>query len=265
MFIFDCEVFAYDWLFVFKDVETGEYTIIHNDNEAVKQFMARSPILGGFNNKHYDNHILKAVLCDADPQQVKEINDFIILKGHNGWENEFLSQYRVYFESFDLMDDCLVGLSLKAIEAHLGIPIEESEVDFDIDRPLTEEELSSTIFYCKYDVDATELLLRLRKIYLQNKMNLGRECGLSASKALYMTNAKLTAAYLKAEQRPHGDEREYQYPKQLLRQYIPDEVFHFFDRLQDLSIPDEEVFSESLDIMVGECPCTIAYGGIHGV
>lgn len=95
-------------------------------------------------------------------------------------------------------------------------------------------------------------------------MNLGRECGLSASKALYMTNAKLTAAYLKAEQRPHGDEREYQYPKQLLRQYIPDEVFHFFDRLQDLSIPDEEVFSESLDIMVGECPCTIAYGGIHG-
>ena len=79
-----------------------------------------------------------------------------------------------------------------------------------------------------------------------------------------MTNAKLTAAYMKAEQRPHGDEREYQYPKQLLRQYIPDEVFHFFDRLQDLSIPDEEVFSESLDIMVGECPCTIAYGGIHG-
>ena len=264
MFIFDCEVFAYDWLFVFKDVETGEYTIIHNDNEAVKPFMARSPILGGFNNKHYDNHILKAVLCDADPKQVKEINDFIILEGHNGWENEFLSQYRVYFESFDLMDDCLVGLSLKAIEAHLGIPIEESEVDFDIDRPLTEEELSSTIFYCKYDVDATELLLRLRKIYLQNKMNLGRECGLSASKALYMTNAKLTAAYLKAEQRPHGDEREYQYPKQLLRQYIPDEVFHFFDRLQDLSVPDEEVFSESLDIMVGECPCTIAYGGIHG-
>lgn len=264
MFIFDCEVFAYDWLFVFKDVETGEYTIIHNDNEAVKQFMARNPILGGFNNKHYDNHILKAVLCDADPRQVKEINDFIILEGHNGWENEFLSQYRVYFESFDLMDDCLVGLSLKAIEAHLGIPIEESEVDFDIDRPLTEEELASTIFYCKYDVDATELLLRLRKIYLQNKMNLGRECGLSASKALYMTNAKLTAAYLKAEQRPHGDEREYQYPKQLLRRYIPDEVFRFFDRLQDLSIPDEEVFSESLDIMVGECPCTIAYGGIHG-
>jgi hypothetical protein len=34
-FIFDCEVFAFDWLFVFKDLDSGEYTVIHNDNEAV--------------------------------------------------------------------------------------------------------------------------------------------------------------------------------------------------------------------------------------
>ena len=32
--IFDCEVFAYDWFFVFKDLETKEYTVVHNDNEA---------------------------------------------------------------------------------------------------------------------------------------------------------------------------------------------------------------------------------------
>lgn len=36
LFIFDCEVFAFDWLFVFKHKATGEYTVIHNDNEAVK-------------------------------------------------------------------------------------------------------------------------------------------------------------------------------------------------------------------------------------
>ena len=79
-----------------------------------------------------------------------------------------------------------------------------------------------------------------------------------------MTNAKLTAAYLDAEQRPHDDEREYRYPGKLLRQYIPQEVFDFFDRLKDLSIPSETVFKEKLEIMVGDCPCTIAYGGIHG-
>ena len=77
IYIFDCEVFAYDWLFVFMNRETGEYTVIHNDNDAIKQFMDQDPILCGFNNKHYDNHILKAILCDADPVMVKSINDFI--------------------------------------------------------------------------------------------------------------------------------------------------------------------------------------------
>ena len=103
IYIFDCEVFAYDWLFVFMHRETGEYTVIHNDNDAIKQFMDQDPILCGFNNKHYDNHILKAILCDADPVMVKSINDFIIVHGHNGWENPFLQQYKVFFDSFDLM------------------------------------------------------------------------------------------------------------------------------------------------------------------
>ena len=33
--VYDCEVFKYDWLVVFKDHESGQYTIIHNDNEAL--------------------------------------------------------------------------------------------------------------------------------------------------------------------------------------------------------------------------------------
>ena len=68
-FIFDCEVFAFDWLFVFKDLDSGEYTVIHNDNEAVKSFMENDPLLAGFNNKHYDQFILKAVLSDAIPNK----------------------------------------------------------------------------------------------------------------------------------------------------------------------------------------------------
>lgn len=64
-YIFDCEVFAYDWLFDFKDVVTGEHISIWNDNDAVIAFMERDPFLGGFNNKHYDNFILKAVMCVA--------------------------------------------------------------------------------------------------------------------------------------------------------------------------------------------------------
>lgn len=266
IYIFDCEVFAHDWLFVFKEIATGEYTVIHNDNDAVVAFMERDPFLGGFNNKHYDNFILKAVMCGLTPEQIKEINDLIILEEINGWDIPILREYRVYFDSFDLMDDCQVGLSLKAIEAHLGIPIEETEVDFNISHALSEEELKETIYYCKYDVDATEKLFDLRQAYLKNKVTLGRARNLTERQSMYMTNAKLTSVYLKAQKpvKPWDDERKYEYPEKLLRQYIPQEVFDFFDRMKDDSIPSDELFSSKLEIMVGVCPCTIAYGGIHG-
>lgn len=266
IFIFDCEVFAHDWLFVFKEIATGEYTVIHNDNDAVVAFMERNPFLGGFNNKHYDNFILKGVMCGLTPEQIKEINDLIIVEEVNGWDIPVLREYRVYFDSFDLMDDCQVGLSLKAIEAHLGIPIEETEVDFNITHRLSEKELQETIYYCKYDVDATEKLYHLRQAYLKNKVTLGKARNLTDRQAMYMTNAKLTSVYLKAQkpEKPWNDERNYQYPEKLLRQYIPQEVFDFFDRMKDDRIPDDELFSSKLEIMVGVCPCTIAYGGIHG-
>lgn len=278
LYIFDCEVFAHDWLFVFKEQETGEYTVIHNDNDAVEAFMAvKRPLLCGFNNKHYDNHILKAVIAGFTPEEVKTINDAIIQGGINGWNIPSLSYVNIYFNSFDLMDDCQAGLSLKAIEAHLGINIKESEVDFNITRPLTDEELEQTIYYCKYDVDSTERLYHLRKAYLNNKVTLGAAKGLSPEQALYMTNAKLTSVYLEARkpEKPWTDERNYQYPDKLLRQYIPKEVFDFFDKLHDTTIPNHLLFGgrdengkkykgASLDFSIGPCKCNIAFGGIHG-
>lgn len=264
LFIFDCEVFAFDWLFVFKNKVTKEKTRIWNDNEAVKQFMAQEPLLVGFNNKHYDQFILRAVLSDYTPEEVKQVNDFIIVQGHEGWEHPGLRDSGIYFDQYDLMDDCQMGLSLKAIEAHLGMDIRETTVSFNIDRPLTEEEKAEVEFYCDHDVDATDELDDLRQGYLGNKLALGREKNIYPAKALYMTNAKLTAEFLDAEPKPHYDEREYVYPSKLLRQYIPQEVFGFFDRLKDMSIPNEVVFKEKLEITVGDCPCTIAYGGIHG-
>lgn len=276
-YIFDCEVFAHDWLFVFKEVATGRYTVIHNDNDAVLAFMEQEPYLGGFNNKHYDNHILKAVMIGTDPETVKQVNDLIIVEEIDGWDIPYLRDYKVFFHSFDLMDDCQDGISLKGIEAHLGIPIEETEVDFNITRKLTATELEQTIKYCKYDVDATELLYKLRQNYLKNKATLGRVRGLDERKAMYMTNAKLTSVYLNAvkPKKPWTDERDYEYPDKLLREYIPQEVFDFFDRLHDPTIPNIDLFGgydehgkkvkgASLEVRLGDCIITLAYGGIHG-
>lgn len=79
-----------------------------------------------------------------------------------------------------------------------------------------------------------------------------------------MTNAKLTAAMLKATKKPHDDERKYVYPDNLRKEYIPPEVFAFFDRMYDLSISDSELFKGKFNLNIGECPVTLGYGGIHG-
>ena len=262
--IFDFEVFAYDWIMIAKPLK-GDFRVFVNDTEAVQEFIANEhPCLGGFNTKNYDSHILKAVLLGKSREQIKALNDFIIGggRGYDALKDYIDPKYQ--FDFFDLMDDMQVGLSLKSIEAHLGMDIRECSVPFDLDRPLTDDEMDEVIEYCKADVLATEKLFNLRLNYLKNKVYIGSLKGIQPEKALYMTNAKLTAAYLDANRQEHDDEREYVYPANLKREFIPDEVFEFFDRLHDKSIPDEEVFSSKLEFSIGDCECTIGFGGIHG-
>ena len=266
LWIVDFEVFCKDFILVAEHAYEDTIQVFHNDPLGVAAFMETNPFLGGFNNKHYDNHIMKAVLCGADPETIKQVNDWIIVDEIEGWNIPLFRNEKVYFDSFDLMDDVQMGTSLKSFEAHYGMDIEESTVDFNIDRKLTEEEVEEVIRYCKHDVHATKVLFNLRKNYLMNKITLGEKKGYSPRQCLRWTNAKLTSVYLDA-QKPEvmwADEREYHYPDKLKREYIPQEVFDFFDQMKDSSIPRDEVFSSSLEITVGGCPCKIAYGGIHG-
>ena len=267
-YTYDTETFAHDFIVVFKDKETGEYAIFHNDNLGVREFMSDDAIYCGFNTKGYDQYIIKAICAGFAPKEVKQVNDWIIAGGQ-GWQCPLLQGVFFRFNNVDIMDDMQMGLSLKAIEGHLGMSIEETEVDFNLDRPLTQEELALTIKYCKHDVDATEKVTDIRKNYLNNKVYLGGLKDIEPTRALAMTNAKLTAAYLDAHnvlsvEEMGADEREYKYPENLRREYIPHEVLAFFDRLYDKSIPDEELFKSKLNITVGECPVTLGFGGIHG-
>lgn len=262
LIVYDVEVFCKDWLVIFKDIETGKYTAVHNDNEELKECISEDCIYIGFNSKHYDQFIIKAICCGFTPQEVKQVNDFII-GGGQGWECPMLRDFFFRFNNVDIKDDMQMGLSLKAIEGHLGLSVEESTVPFDIDRSLTEEELKETAKYCIHDVDTTEKLVELRKDYLKNKIHIGKLAGLDEVKAMGMTNAKLTAALLKAEQKPHDDERKYVYPPNLKREYIPQEVFDFFDRMYDPEISDKELFSDKQTFSIGDCPGVVGYGGIH--
>ena len=263
LFTYDCEVFSYDYLVTIKDRETGHKTRIWNDNEAVRACIDDENVFIGFNSKHYDQFIIKAICCGFSPQEVKEVNDYII-GGGQGWECPMLRDQFFRFQNVDIKDDMQMGLSLKAIEGHLGLSVKESTVPFDIDRPLTEEERREVEFYCDHDVDTTDKIVDLRKNYLKSKIDIGKLAGIDEVKAMAMTNAKLTAALLQGTKRPHDDERQYQYPANLKREFIPQEVFDFFDRMKDPALDDKDIFSSKIEITIGDCPVTIGYGGIHG-
>lgn len=205
VFVVDTEVFAYDYLVDFKNKETGEHFGFWNDPDPVR-FLLETPgvIFATFNGKHYDRFILSAIVQDGRAEVVKAVNDFII-RGNEGWEYPDRDTVGYWFPMYDLMDDCQMGLSLKAIEAHLGMDIRETTVPFNIDRPLTEEEKQEVSFYCRHDVDATDRLDDLRQGYLQSKISVGGMVGIPPEKALYMTNAKLTAEFLGAEAKEHDD------------------------------------------------------------
>ena len=259
--VYDIEVFAYDWIVSFED-EQGVKSTFHNDLESLTEFYNQVEMLCGFNCKHYDGFILMAILAGASTAEIKELNDWIIKCERRGWEHPKMGEWRRYIPQFDLKDDMQDGQSLKGIEGNLYMPIEETEVPFDIDRPLLPDEVESVIKYCEYDVSATRKLMHIRKDYLQTKINLGAKKGLTPIQSLSKTNAALTAIYLDAQPVRFDDEKEYKYPDNLLREYIPQEAFDFFDAWKAGEFDGQKEVQTVIHI--GDCEVTLALGGIHG-
>lgn len=279
IFIYDLEVFDSDWIAIFKRPEPGSnYVVIHNDSYHLREFLSSQEniVLGGFNNKFYDDYILLTMLYGGSNIEVKKHNDHII-GGHAPWEFPFIQGKRKPFKSFDLRDDIAdQGISLKAIEGNLKLPIVESSVSFDIDRKLTPEELEEVIRYCKYDVDSTVKLYEVRKEdYLEAKIMVGDMYGVPPEEAIGLTNAKLSAKVLEANFVKRDDERDYVIPDNIDVSKIPKIVLDFFLQIRDKSIPDAKLFGAGkgskgmtlklwIKTAVGKCPVTFAWGGVHG-
>lgn len=278
IYIYDIEVFWDDWIVVFRRPEKdSNYIVIHNDNARLREFLSQPDIvIGGFNNKHYDDYILLTMLNGGSNVEIKRHSEFIV-NGGEPWAFPFIQFQKKPFNSFDLKDDIAdPGISLKAIEGNLNLPIVESSVPFDIDRPLTPEELEEVIRYCKNDVDATIKLYWERKVnYLDAKALVGEMYGVPVAEAIGLTNAKLSAKVLEAKAVKRTDERDYVIPDNIDADLIPKVILDFFMQIRDKSIPDAKLFGAgkgskgmTLDIILktsyGECPVTFAWGGVHG-
>lgn len=278
IYIYDIEVFNDDWIVVFRNPEAeNNHIVIHNDNYRLRAFLEQQDIfIGGFNNKHYDDYVVLTMLLGGSNIEVKKHNDWII-SGGEPWAFPFVQFKKKPFYSFDLRDDIAdPGISLKAIEGNLKLPIVESSVPFDINRKLTPEELEDVIRYCKYDVDSTVALYKARKDdYIDAKALVAEMYNVPVNEALGLTNAKLSARVLNAKAVKRTDERDYKIPDNIDTRYIPEVVLNFFMQIRDKSIPDAKLFGAgkgskgmTLDLILktnyGSCPVTYAWGGVHG-
>lgn len=249
MIVFDTEVYKYDFMFVFADLDKAEFTTIINDNDAVRDYYQKhkNDLYCGYNSRGYDVFTYKAALLDFN---LYEVSDFIINKRQKGWM--FSGAFRdIKINCFDVMTSFH---SLKTLEGFMGSSIQETSIPFDIDRPLTEEELRLTEEYCRHDVEQTIEVLMRRMPELQSHLGLIKEFKLPLH-YIEKTKAQLSAIILGARKQKHDDEWNLQFPDMLrLEKYK-----HIEDWYRDES---NYTYDKSLSTIVEDVPFEFGWGGL---
>lgn len=200
--LFDIEIFKHDSLFVFRDYFTKEWFIINNDLDELRKFYLeyRDSMFIGYNNASYDNNVMRGYLQGKNAYQMSKT---IIESDNRGLVYKMFDSHKTPLFGMDLYQDNK-GFSLKEHSAFLGINIKETEVDFDMDRPFTDEEKEKNVAYCMNDVLATEKRFEQNIGMLLAKATIALMFDMDKTDLL-QTNANLTAKLLgatKQEVRP---------------------------------------------------------------
>lgn len=249
---YDFEVFKEDWLVVIINPIEKTQTTIVNDKEKLELYYEahKNEIWVGYNNRHYDQFILKGILCGFNPS---DINKYIIVDGQPGWSFSSLFK-KVPFINFDLMLKNDGGL--KTLEAFMGNDIEETSVPFDINRKLTKSEIAETIMYCTHDVEQTIEVFLNRKEEFDAMMGLIKIFNRPLSD-MSKTKAQLVAAICGGAYKNFDDEFGFEITKTLRLskyKYVADWYRN----------PVNHDYKKTQIVMVAGIPHTFAWGGIHG-
>lgn len=268
---YDFEVFKYDWLVVCVDMVKKNIQVIINNQDELKALYEQNirNIWVGFNNRHYDKYIMKAILLGIDP---KKVNDWIVVQGREGWQ--FSRAFnKIPMINYDVMPNPPVGL--KTMEGFLGSNIKETEVPFDIDRKLTKAEIEETIIYCRHDVEQT-IKIFLEKIDEFNAMHgiVQAFPQMVSLSNIGDSEARITAKVLGCVKQDFNDEFDYFFlPCLRLNKYKY--VQDWFEEkkkealamdLQNCDKYDKKLWykSQNLETIVAGIPHSFGFGGLHG-
>lgn len=246
LIIYDFEVFKFDTLFGAFILDDGDLEYFKTWNlEEIKEFYAQNTesIWIGHNIEHYDNHILEAIIRGKDP---KKTSDEIIKLGMKKKLNIDLYYYDLMSQSF---------VSLKVTEAYAGKKISESNVDFNLDRHLTEEEKRLTEEYNFNDLEQS--LDNFMEMYstFELRLNLIAEYNFPLT-YLPISGTRIAEKVLKAQKVP-GIESWVVKPKKYENLQLKNE------RLLDFYLNERFITGEKLKIDICDVEHTIGVGGIH--
>lgn len=234
---FDFEVFNTWWCVTFGDhdlqdwsdykelgqdtfeekVKKEMFTITSDDPHYLEKmreiFNDDEIIFSGYNIKHYDLVIVNAVLKGFTPHEIRVLSDVIIDPDlaltsvehykMSGFVKKKYDTY-LYIDMFNKLNG-----SLKDFESLAGLDIEESGVDFALERELTQEEKDSVIYYNKHDVYATMEYCRIMKQpTIEAKYGLAQAFSVPLGYVLKNTNAIASAKILGAIKQSYDDELE---------------------------------------------------------
>ena len=254
MLFYDFEVYKYWWCVVIAEIETEKWHVIDTREELESFYNDHMhDIWIGYNSRGYDQYILKGILLGYDP---KKINDYIIVQGEPGWKfcNDFKKMQLINYDAIVKRAGNFMGL--KELEYHMGDSIVECNIPFDLDRPLTNAEITEVVAYCKNDVEALMKTFLLERKKFDAHMGLVKMYNLPIN-FIDTTDAKLTSKVLKAE-RVHGRTDEFDI-------ILPDTLqLNKYQYIADWYLNDNNHNYEStLSTMVYGLKHDYAWGGFH--
>ena len=263
------------------DTETNEIYQMWSVDD-IREFVRNnlSEVWVGYNSENYDKILAHGMLTGkiTTPERAYDVSNAIIKSQDNDTPLfQTLNKLGItdYYQSKILMYDLLgdgAFFSLKQLEGFLGMDIVESVVEFDIDRPLTDDEKEEVAKYNRADLYGTLERFKQRKNTFKTKMLLVKEFDLPVD---YMckTNAKLTETILLSQNKGVNTRlrKNFQLCDLPVNWDVPElkTIYDFFiEALKELELHkwdtkkcDKTKLSMELDI-VG-LTHTFALGGVH--
>lgn len=205
----------------------------------------------GWNSSEYDTYIMQAIIMKQDPYLISKK----LIK-----DKSYYPQKYIKLLDFDLMKTFKSKTSLKLTELIRGSSIETTEVSFDLDRPLTDEEKLLTEKYNYEDLKQT--LYNFNAFYYKFELQLDiiKEFNLNIYKYLNSTGTQIGAGAL-------GAKKDYSLKYKPVKPIIYDNLKLNNKRLLDYYFNEEfresSTKSNDNEIIIGNAVLKLGKGGLH--